>query len=296
MDFDIKTISIKDKNYPEILRSIKKPPQLLYYAGRLPKEEENCLAIVGSRIPSAYGKQVCNEIGNEIAGSNVVIVSGLARGIDGIAHTCAVNKNKRTIAVLGSGIDYSSFYPKENWRLATKIIENDGLIISEYPIGAKPTKYSFPERNRIISGLSFGVLVIEAKIKSGSLITADYAKEQNKYIFTIPNSIYAQGSKGCLELIKDGAILTTSADDIFKRFKENNLPLIYKNDKKVKTIGDNDNENIILGLLLESEVPLGIESLIKLSGLTSAEAIATITVLEIKNKIIDIKERNYLIK
>lgn len=295
MDFDVKTVSIKDRDYPEILRSIKKPPQLLYYAGRLPKEE-NCLAIVGSRIPSAYGKQVCSEIGNEIANSNIVIVSGLARGIDGIAHTCAVNKNKRTIAVLGSGIDYSSFYPKENWRLAKKIVESDGLIISEYPIGAKPTKYSFPERNRIISGLSFGVLVIEAKIKSGSLITADYAKEQNKCVFAIPNSIYAQGSKGCLELIKDGAILATSANDIFKKFKENNLPLIYKNDKNGKTIGDNSNENIILGLLSESEVPLGIESLIKLSGLTSAETIATITVLEIKNKIVDIKERNYLIK
>jgi len=295
MDFDVKTVSIKDKDYPEILRSIKKPPQLLYYVGRLPKEE-NCLAIVGSRIPSAYGKQICSEIGNEIASSNIVIVSGLARGIDGIAHTCAVNKNKRTIAVLGSGIDYSSFYPKENWRLAKKIVENDGLIISEYPIGAKPTKYSFPERNRIISGLSFGVLVIEAKIKSGSLITADYAKEQNKCVFAIPNSIYAQGSKGCLELIKDGAILTTSANDIFKKFKENNLPLVYKSDKKVKTIGDNSNENIILGLLSGSEVPLGIENLIKLSGLTSAETIATITVLEIKNKIVDIKERNYLIK
>ncbi|MFA5080196.1 MAG: DNA-processing protein DprA [Candidatus Paceibacterota bacterium] len=296
ISFDIKTIFINDENYPESLKAIKNPPQVLYYAGRLPKEDENCLAIVGSRIPSDYGKQVCKDIGGKIAKSNIIIVSGLAKGIDGIAHECAINNNKRTIAVLGSGIDYNSFYPKENFKLAEKILENDGLIISEYPVNTKPSRYSFPERNRIISGLSFGVLVIEARLKSGSLITANYAKEQGKYAFAIPNSIYTQNSKGCLELIKNGAKIVTDVEDIFAEAKKNNLPLIYKNDKNIKIEGDNDKENIILMLLSKSEVPLGIESLIKLSGLLPAEIIATLTILEIKNKIVDIKERNYLIK
>ncbi|MDD5639852.1 MAG: DNA-processing protein DprA [Candidatus Pacebacteria bacterium] len=296
MDFDIKTVSIKDKNYPKILRSIKNPPQLLYYAGRLSKGDENCLAIVGSRIPSDYGKQVCKDIGGKIAKSNIIIVSGLAKGIDGIAHECAISNNKRTIAVLGSGIDYNSFYPKENFKLAEKILENDGLIISEYPINTKPSRYSFPDRNRIISGLSFGVLVIEARLKSGSLITANYAKEQGKYVFAIPNSIYAQNSRGCLELIKNEAKIVTDIEDIFTEARKNNLPLFYKNDRNIKIKGDNYKENIILMILSKSEVPLGIESLIKLSGLLPAEIIATLTILEIKNKIIDIRERNYLIK
>jgi len=296
MDFDIKTVSIDSSDYPNSLRLIKKPPRIIYYSGRLPSCDEICLAIVGSRIPSIYGKQVCQEIGSDITDSNITIVSGLAKGIDSIAHKCATDKNKRTIAVLGSGIDKEGFYPKENWKLMQEILINDGLVLSEYPPKSKPTKYSFPERNRIIAGISEAVLVIEAKVKSGSLITAQSAKEQKKKIFAIPNSIYSQGSRGCNELIKNGASLVTNANDIFEKLKENNLPLIYKDGKKKKAIGDNDNENIILEILESSDSPIGIESLIKLSKLSPADAIATITILEIKDKIVDIKERNYITK
>jgi DNA processing protein len=296
INFNIKTVLLESKDYPDVLKRIKNPPKVLYYAGKLFRKDENYLAIVGSRIPSDYGVRVCKDIGQKIAKSNIVIVSGLAKGIDAIAHDCATSNNKRTVAVLGSGIDYNSFYPKENYKLAEKILKNDGLIVSEYPIGTKPTKYSFPERNRIIAGLSFGVLVVEARLKSGSLITADYAKKQGKNVFAIPNSIYAQNSKGCLELIKNGAKIITDAKDIFTEFKNNNLPLVYKDDKDIEINGDNNSEKIILTLLSKSEIPLGIEELIKLSGLTPADIIATLTILEIKNKIIDIRERNYLIK
>ncbi|MFA6251800.1 MAG: DNA-processing protein DprA [Candidatus Paceibacterota bacterium] len=296
MDFDIKIISINDKNFPRELRLIKTPPKVLYYSGRLPSENEICLAIVGSRIPSLYGRQVCSEIGSDVAMSSATIVSGLAKGIDSLAHECAVRINKRTIAVLGSGIDKESFYPKENLRLAQEMLNNDGLIISEYPPGYKSTRYSFPERNRIIAGLSKAVIVIEAKEKSGSLITANIAKLQKKKVFAVPNSIYSPNSRGCNELIKNGAKLVTCGNDIFESLKENDLPLIYKDDKKIGVKGDNDNERKLLEILEKSQSPLGIEKLIKLSKMSPADAISTITILEIKNKIIDIKDRNYSIK
>lgn len=296
MDFDIKTVSIDSKDYPIRLKSIKTAPKLLYYCGTLPKDDEIGVAIVGSRIPSIYGMRACKEVGSDIANSNATIISGLAKGIDSIAHECAVSKGKRTIAVLGSGIDQSSLYPKENLRLAQRIIDNRGLIISEYPPKTKPTRYSFPERNRIIAGLSEAVLIIEAKIKSGSLITADLAKNQGKKLFAVPNSIYDKNSEGTNRLIKNGAKLITCAEDVFEELRKNDLPLIYKDDKKIAVDGDNENERHILNILKESCSPLSIERIIKVSKLSSSDTIATITILEIKDKIIDIKDHNYLIK
>ncbi|MCK9578375.1 DNA-processing protein DprA [bacterium] len=296
MDFEIKTVSIDNKDYPKKLKTIKTAPKLLYYCGVLPSDAEIGIAIVGSRIASIYGVRVCKEIGNDIANSNATIISGLAKGIDSIAHECAVSKGKRTIAVLGSGIDKSSLYPKENIRLAQEIIANGGLIISEYPPQSKPTRYSFPDRNRIIAGLSEAVLVIEARMKSGSLITADYAKNQGKKLFAVPNSIHDKNSEGTNSLIKNGANLTTCAQDIFEILKRNDLPLIYKSDKKIEVDGDNENENHILKILKEAQSPVAMERIIKVSKLSPSDTIATITILEIKDKIIDIKDHNYLIK
>lgn len=292
MEFDIKSVSLENNFYPASLKKIKNPPKKLYFMGNLLEEDELCLGIVGSRNPTDYGKKACLEIGDEIARSNTVIVSGLAKGIDSIAHNCAINNKSRTIAVLGSGIDYQSFYPKENWQLAKKIIANNGLIISEYDQGVKPSRFSFPQRNRLIAGLSSAILVIEAKEKSGSLITAEQGKNQGKKIFAIPNSIYSQNSKGCLNLIKNGAKLTDCAKDIFDEFKKNDLPLIYQENKKIFTTND-EKENNIINLLLQSEQPLNIETIIRLSNLPSAKAISTITILEIKNIIIDIGDKNY---
>ena len=163
---EIKTISVKDKNYPKLLKEIKNPPEVLYTRGEL-KPDEKCFGVVGTRMFSSYGKQVALEIAGDLAEAGLTIVSGLAPGIDTFAHTATVERRKRTIAVLGTGIDERSIYPQSNLNLARKILETGGCLISEYPPGTRGTNFTFPQRNRIISGLSLGVLVVEAKEKSG---------------------------------------------------------------------------------------------------------------------------------
>jgi DNA processing protein len=215
---DIKMIDIRSKDYPELLKKIINPPKVLYVRGEI-YPEENCFAVVGSRECSFYGKQVASEISGDLSESGLIIVSGLASGIDAAAHQAAVKKKKRTIGVLGTGIDDESFYPKENLSLAKEIIENNGCLISEYPPGTRGSKLSFPQRNRIISGLSLGILVVEAKEKSGSLSAAQWAKKQERKIFSVPGNIYFSNSRGTNFLIKNGAILTETAKDILKELK-----------------------------------------------------------------------------
>src|SRR3989344_2056640 len=177
---NIQTFNIEDKNYPELLKKISNAPKVLYYRGVLPTNQENCFAIVGTRRPSLYGQQATIEITGQLADANATIVSGMAPGIDTFAHQAVVEKGKRTIAVLGTGLDEKSIYPQQNLDLSRKIIENGGCLISELPPGTHGSKLTFPKRNRIISALSLGTVVIEAKEKSGSLITARYAIAQHK--------------------------------------------------------------------------------------------------------------------
>jgi DNA processing protein len=215
---EIKTISIEDKEYPELLKKIPEYPKTLYFRGKiLPKE--NCFAIVGTRRCSDYGKQIALEIGEDLIKSGLTIISGLAEGIDTHAHLSAVKRKKRTIAVLGTGLDEKSIYPQTNLKLVKKILETGGCLISEYPPGTRGSKFSFPKRNRIISGMSLGVLVVEAKRKSGSLITAMWAKRQGKKVFAVPGHIHSLNSEGCHYLIKKGAILAENANDILKELK-----------------------------------------------------------------------------
>ena len=215
---DIKIIDIKSDRYPELLKKIANPPKIIYVKGEIyPKE--NCFAIVGSRNSSLYGEQVASKISGDLSELGVIIVSGLAQGIDAAAQQAAVRKKKRTIGVLGTGLDDESFYPKENLGLVKEIIENNGCLISEYPSGTRGSRFSFPQRNRIISGLSLGILVVEAKEKSGSLIAAQWAKKQERKIFSVPGNIYSSNSRGTNFLIKNGAILTESAKDILKELK-----------------------------------------------------------------------------
>lgn len=212
----IKTISIKDKNYPKLLKEIKDPPEVLYYEGEL-KSEENCFAVVGTRMSSSYGKQVALEIAGDLAEAGLTIVSGLALGIDSFSHLATLERGKRTIAVLGTGLDERSIYPQENLKLARKILKTGGALISEYPPGTHGSASTFPQRNRIISGLSLGVLIIEAKQKSGSLITANWTKKQGRKIFAVPGPIHSLNSKGCHYLIKHKvAKLVKNANDILK--------------------------------------------------------------------------------
>ena len=166
MDSQIRIIEINDQNYPRNLRNIANPPKILYIRGTF-REDEKCFAVVGTRRPSPYGKQATIEIAGELADEGFTIVSGLAPGIDTIAHQTTLEKKGITIAVLGTGLDQKSIYPQSNLSLASQILESGGCLISEYPAGTRGTKFTFPQRNRLISGLSIGVLVVEAKRRSG---------------------------------------------------------------------------------------------------------------------------------
>ena len=209
---NIKVISINDKEYPESLKRIYDPPIVLYANGNLNLLNNKSIAIVGCRLCSVYGKIITKKLAYNLSEKNITIISGMARGIDTYAHIGALEAKGRTIAVLGSGIDV--IYPKENERLYYEIIRNNGLILSEYIVGTKPIPINFLRRNRIISALYNGELVTEAKIRSGSFITVDFALEQGKEIFSVPGNINSANSEGTNSLIKQGAKLVTCVEDI----------------------------------------------------------------------------------
>ncbi len=216
----IDIITIKDKDYPKLLKEIYAPPAILYIRGQFRPEDKFCLGVVGPRKVSFYGKQIAPCITANLAQAGLTIVSGLAKGVDALAHQTALKVNGRTIAVLGSGLDRKSIYPAINKRLAEEISQN-GVVISEYPINTEPIAQNFPQRNRIISGLSLGVLVIEASEKSGALITAKDALEQNREVFAIPGSILSANSIGTNNLIKMGAKLVSNVNDILEELNLN---------------------------------------------------------------------------
>lgn len=210
----IEEISIESKEYPEQLREIYDAPLKLYVLGNKEILKQSSIAIVGARKATEYGKEVALQFSKDLSKNGINIISGLALGIDTCAHlgTLYPDSIGKTIAVLGSGLD--EIYPKQNISLARKIIQMGGCLISEYPLGAKPEKMHFPKRNRIISGLSKGVLIVEASEKSGSLITADFALEQGRDVFAVPGNISSSTSVGTNNLIKQGAKLVTSYEDI----------------------------------------------------------------------------------
>ncbi len=205
-------IKCTDNNYPQKLNNIQNKPIVLYSKGNLKNINNESVAIVGSRMASIYGKKNAYYFSYELAKRNVNIVSGLAKGIDSYSHIGALKAKGKTIAVIGCGMD--KIYPKENEKLYYEILKNDGLIISEYIVGTKPEKTNFPRRNRIISGISDAVIVVEAGAKSGSLITANHAINQGKEVWAIPGNINLANSVGTNELIKDGANVLTKLGDI----------------------------------------------------------------------------------
>lgn len=207
----IKTINQGDENYPEKLTHIYSRPQTLYVLGNEKILNTKSIAIIGCRKASGYGLENAFKFGYELAKKDICIISGFARGVDTYSHKGAIYAKGKTIAVLGCGLDI--VYPPENVELYKQILMNGGAIITEYPLGSKPEKYHFPARNRIISGLSDGVLVVEAKERSGTLITVDYALEQGKNVYAIPGNITSQNSYGTNELIKEGAIPVTKIED-----------------------------------------------------------------------------------
>lgn len=208
----INVLTIWDQRYPNLLKKTADPPLVLFYKGELPEKMPPCLAVVGTRSPTQYGKTITEKLVADLVHNGITIVSGLARGIDTIAHQAALNHGGKTIAVLGCGLDY--VYPPENRKIYQSIAE-EGILFSEYFIGTGPDAVNFPRRNRIISGISLGVLIVEAGDKSGALITANYALDQNREVFAVPGLINNPKSSGPHRLIQQGAKLVHTVQDIF---------------------------------------------------------------------------------
>ena len=255
--YNLKIITVDDKEYPENLKQIYDPPIVLYVKGELKDEDRLSVAIVGSRRASFYGLSSAEKFANDLANQGITIVSGLARGIDTSAHKGALKQGGRTIAVIGSG--FRHLYPAENKELAEEI-SRCGAVISEFPINAKPLSQNFPRRNRVISGLSLGVLVVEAARNSGALITADCALEQGRDVFALPGKIDSGNSFGTNGLIKQGAKLVSCADDIIEEF---NIPVtanLNKKDLKETNSGSRSylsgNESLLYNLISDQPVLL----------------------------------------
>lgn len=214
---DIGILPYCDERFPSRLRTINNPPVLIYYKGRLPDfDKEVCIGTVGTRTPTPYGNRCAYEIAFDLALSGAYVISGMAFGIDSVCHKAALDAGGKTVAVLGCGVDV--VYPAENKEIYDRLCAH-GTLISEYPPGAKATRYSFPQRNRLISGLSLGTLIVEAQLKSGAMITARYANEQNRDLFALPGRVGEYNSLGPNSLIQLGALSVTSARDILKEYE-----------------------------------------------------------------------------
>ena len=200
-------------DYPNLLRQITDAPPVLFVRGALTPADEWSVALVGTRKATVYGREVAHRLATDLVQNRVTLVSGLARGIDSIAHKAALDAGGRTLAVLGSGVDH--IYPAEHRKLAEAIVEN-GALLSDYPLGTRPEAANFPARNRIISGLSLGVVVVEAGFKSGAMITADFALDHGREVFAVPGSILSPASAGCNRLLRDGASIVTEVGDILE--------------------------------------------------------------------------------
>ena len=271
-------MKFNDPSYPEMLREIEGAPIVLYMKGDITLQDRYAIAIVGSRKPSAYGTSVAESIAGELASMGFTIVSGMARGIDSLSHKGALRAGGRTIAVLGSGPDVP--YPLENKGLMDKIA-GCGCIISEFPPGTPPDRENFPRRNRIISGLSIGLLVIEATSDSGSLITAGYALEQGREVFAVPGNITSVTSEGTNELIKKGAILTRKADDIVEELAPVLKGFIRSREKSKIEVTDEEEK---LCSFLTGE-PKHIDIISRASGLPTSKVLDLLLALELKGAI-----------
>lgn len=290
----ITTTTVFDRSYPARLRAIPDPPPLLYVSGGLLPQDDVAVAIVGGRRATSSGRIVTEEIAKELAACGVTIVSGLARGIDAAAHRGALNGKGRTIAVLGCGIDRT--YPPEHQTLR-RSIESHGAVISELPMGAAPQSHHFPRRNRIISGLSLGVLVGEAAIDSGSLITAKLALEQGRDVFAVPGSIKEHACRGSNRLIKEGARLVEEARDIL----EDLLPQIDARQRASLCLDGTPADTyaplrkeemaVYEALSYESQ---SVDAVIERTGLSAAQVAATLLSLELSGRIRQLAGQQYI--
>ncbi len=282
----INTIPPEKRNYLQIVSSIAKPPKKLHFIGRLPENRVETVAIVGTRKPTAYGKEVAHKLAYDLAKHGIIIISGLALGIDSIAHRAALEAKGITLAVLANGVDKP--YPTSHTNLAREILQSGGALISEYEPGTPPLPHQFLARNRIVSGLADAVIVVEAAERSGTLSTVNHALEQGKDVFAVPGNITSPLSAGCNALIKQGAQPITSADDVLQILK----PQLKK--EQVQLLGDTPTEQTILDLLKQG-IRDGDELLIK-SNLNASEFNQTLSMLEIKGVIRALGANQWAIK
>ncbi len=277
-----------DPAYPRLLKEIPQPPPILYIKGTLVPEDDWALAVVGTRSASAYGKETTRALVSELARNKMTIVSGLARGIDAAAHVSALDAGGRTIAVLGNGID--AIYPPEHSKLARMITEH-GALISDYPVGMKPDGANFPARNRIISGLSLGVLIVEGDHISGAMITCDFALEQDREVFAIPGNIFRRESRGPNKLIRESrAKLVTSVQDILE---ELNLTMIAEKQEARAIVPSNETEAVLLKYL--SADPAHVDDIRQQSGLPIAQVSSTLALMELKGMVKQMGGMNYVL-
>ncbi|MFC1720779.1 DNA-processing protein DprA [Patescibacteria group bacterium] len=274
-----KDIKILNKNeVPEQLLEIPEPPEKLYLRGELPSADTKLLCVIGSRKYSNYGKDVCEELIKGLAGYDIAIVSGLAIGIDAIAHHAAIKAGLKTIAVPGSGISEDVLYPASNQPLAREILSHGGALISEFEPNFRATVWSFPKRNRVMAGLCDAVLIIEAAERSGTLITARLALDYNRDVLVVPNSIFSEHAKGSNSLVRRGATPITSSADLLQELG------FDQSHKKVSSIEKNlsENEQKVISLLNE---PLARDDLIRQLKIETSEANILLSAMEIKGLI-----------
>lgn len=273
----LQVLTWDDQNYPEQLRLITQSPFVLYVKGKLLKEDIWAVAIVGTRRFTEYGRQITEEISRVLANHGISIVSGLARGIDGIAHQSALDVDGRTLAVLGSGLDH--IYPPEHKKLAEEISQK-GALISDYPLGTPPDGSNFPPRNRIISGLSKAVIIIEAGLKSGAIITANYAAEQGKEVFAVPGKTTAPMSKGTNLLIKQGAHPLLEPQDILDLL---NLSLLSEQKIVRKTLPTDSREAVIYQIVADE--PLHVDEISTQTKMPIEQVTSTLALMELKGMV-----------
>ncbi|MBI2364431.1 MAG: DNA-protecting protein DprA [Deltaproteobacteria bacterium] len=283
-------VSFKDPAYPSRLRMIADPPPFLYVKGEFRADDDKAVAIVGSRSASEYGCRVARDLARGLASLGFTVVSGMARGIDGTAHETALEAGGRTIAVLGSGVDRA--YPPEHGGLYRRIIES-GAVVSEQPIGAKPMAFNFPARNRLISGLSLGVVVVEATEKSGSLITASLALEQGREVFAVPGEAGASRSRGTHRLIRQGAKLVESVNDIVEEIAPQLATGASAVDQPPRQLPQNASEAARRIFALLQERALQIDEVIENSGFPPSKVLEVLLDLELQGHLQQLPGKRY---
>lgn len=277
-----------DANYPSNLREVEAPPPVLYIRGTLLEEDMLAVALVGTRRASAYGREVAHLAATQLAQQQITIISGLALGIDAIAHQAALDAGGRTVAVLGSGVD--QIYPAQNRELGKAIIQH-GALVSEYPVGTRPEANNFPPRNRIISGLSRAVVVVEAGQQSGALITASFAADQGRDVFAVPGSILHPGSVGCNQLIREGAFPFLSVADLLEQLDFTTFSL--QSSVRQQTPADPLEAQLLTTL---SREPRHIDEIVRQIAWPAAQVSSLLTMMELKGIVKQVGGMNYVVR